>query len=290
MPRPRGLGKGLSALLSEQPSAVESGGDRPREISLDLIDPSPFQPRRRFGEEELNELAASIAEYGVIQPVVVRERGGRYELIVGERRVRASRLAGRQEIAAVVRAWSDAEALAAVLVENLQREDLNPIEAAHGLKRLMEELSWTQEQVAERVGKSRPHVANLLRMLQLDAEIQDLIAEGQLTVAHGKVLLGIDAERRVALARRAAAEGWTVKQLVAAAARDERPRAPKTADVHLQEIEARLRRALGTKVVFRGTAEKGRVEIAYRSVEELERIIGLLQQDGDSSSIDGFVV
>jgi ParB family chromosome partitioning protein len=290
MPRPRGLGKGLSALLSEQPSPVESAGERPQDIPLDLIDPSPFQPRRRFGEEELKELAASIAAYGVIQPVVVREREGRYELIVGERRVRASRLVGRREIPAVVRPWGDAEALAAVLVENLQREDLNPIEAAFGLKRLMEELGWTQEQAAERVGKSRPHIANLLRMLQLEAEIQDLVAEGRLTVAHGKVLLGVAGERRRTLARRAAMEGWTVRELMAAVERQERARAPKTADVHLQEIEVQLRRALGTKVVFRGTAEKGKVEILYRSVEELERIIELLQREGEPSPSEGFVV
>jgi len=290
MPRPRGLGKGLSALLSEQPSPVESTGERPQDIPLDLIDPSPFQPRRRFGEEELKELAASIAAYGVIQPVVVREREGRYELIVGERRVRASRLVGRREIPAVVRPWGDAEALAAVLVENLQREDLNPIEAAFGLKRLMEELGWTQEQAAERVGKSRPHIANLLRMLQLEAEIQDLVAEGRLTVAHGKVLLGVAGERRRTLARRAAMEGWTVRELMAAVERQERARAPKTTDVHLQEIEVQLRRALGTKVVFRGTAEKGKVEILYRSVEELERIIELLQREGEPSPSEGFVV
>lgn len=279
MPKARGLGKGLGALMAEQAARGEGAWDGTREIPLDLIDPSPFQPRRRFAEDSLQELAQSIAVHGVVQPVVVRERAGRYQLVLGERRVRASRLAGKTAVPALVRHWTDAEALEVALVENLQRDDLTPIEEAEGLRRLLDEFGWTQEQMAERIGKSRPHVTNLLRLLQLDPEAQSLVADGRLTVAHAKVLLGVPGERRAALARKAAADGWTVRQLAMMAARPDASTPRPLRDPHLHAVETRLRRRFGARVVLRGTAERGKVEIPYRSLEELERVLSLLDED-----------
>ncbi|MCL5967630.1 MAG: ParB/RepB/Spo0J family partition protein [Firmicutes bacterium] len=291
MPRQRGLGKGLSALLSEQASAQGPSRDEGvREIRLDLVDPSPFQPRRRFAEEALAELAASIREHGVLEPVVVRAAGPRYQLILGERRVRASRLAGRDAIPALVRQWDDRSAMEAALVENLQREDLTPMEEAHGIQQLMEQQGWTQEKAAERIGKSRPHVANLLRLLQLEQEIQALLDDGRLTAAHGKVLLSLTGERRRLLAERAASEGWTVRQLTMAAARPNSAVTRAVPDAHLKAAEADLRKRLGARVRLKGSPQHGRIEIPYRSLEDLERLLELLGREPDGEPPGDFAV
>lgn len=291
MPRQRGLGKGLSALLSEQPSSVAAVAQADvRQVALDQIDPNPYQPRHHFAEEALEELAASIREHGVIEPVVVRSMGSRFELIVGERRVKASRLAGRDTVPALVKAWDDRTVMEAALIENLQREDLTPMEEAHGIRRLMEHEGWTQEQAAERIGKSRPHVANLLRLLQLEAEIQFLLDEGKLTAAHGKVLLTLTGERRRVLAERAAREGWTVRELNLAAARPDEPLVRRPPDAHLKAAEADLRRRLGTRVLLKGSPQRGRIEIPYRSLAELERLLEVLGRDPEDEPPDDFAV
>jgi ParB family chromosome partitioning protein len=290
MGRPRGLGRGLSALIPEVGGVEVGPGDVGR-VPLEQIDPNPFQPRRQFAPEALAEMADSIRVHGVVQPVVVRPgHGGRYELVVGERRVRAARMAGLTEIPAVVREWDDRTVMEVGLVENLQRQDLNPVEEAEAFRRLVEDFGWTQEAVAERVGKSRSHVANYLRLLQLEAEILGWLEEGSLSVAHAKALLGVEGERRGILARRCVAEGWTVRQLNAAIARPEGPPPRAPGDPHLRGVEQRLRRRFGTRVTVKGSAERGRIEIPYRSLEELERIVELLEDENPGEAGEAFRV
>lgn len=291
MPKARGLGRGLSALIPERmPEEHRAASSLADEVALELIDANPWQPRRQFRETSLRELADSIGVHGVIQPVVLRSLGDRYQLVAGERRVRAARMAGLTSIPALVRAISDREAMELALVENLQRSDLNPIEESQAYQRLMDEFEWTQEEIGARVGKSRSHVANYLRLLQLEADIQQHIGDQTLTVAHGKVLLSVAGELRHLLAERASAEGWTVKQLEEAVKRGEVPRAPhqRTEDVHMKTVEAQLRRRFGTRVTLRGDSHKGRIEIPYRSLDELERLITLLEEERDGAG--GFVV
>lgn len=297
MGKPRGLGRGLSALIPERVgdgSVAEGGGavsDSEGSASLPVlaIDPNPYQPRRTFSESDISELAQSIRVHGVIQPIVVRRVGERYQLVAGERRVRAAKMAGLEEIPALVKVLTDRDAMEMALVENLQRSDLNPIEESMAYQKLIAEFQWTQEEIGARVGKSRSHVANLLRLLQLDERIQGWIGQQLLTVAHAKILLSVDEAKRWRLAERAVQEGWTVKQLQAAAERGEMPKpAPRGEDVHLKTVETALRRRFGTKVTVRGDAHKGRIEIPYRSLEELERLLAMLEDEPPPSG--GFVV
>ncbi len=297
MARKAGLGRGLSALMGDsdwqsakktEPQAA--GG--PLEVALENIVANPFQPRKEFAQEELAELAESVRAYGVLQPVVVRRQGTKYELIAGERRIRAAKMAGLSSVPAWVREASDEEMLALALVENLQRENLNPLEEAEAYARLAGELGWTQEEIATQVGRSRSHVANYFRLLQLEARIQAWVREGRLTMAHAKILLTVEEEgKRKALAGRAVAEEWSVRELerrrVSAEAAGRR--APEPADVHLAAIEEGLVRALGVGVKVRGDGREGRIEIRYRSVEELERLLGLLARpeagDGEAFTV-----
>src|SRR6266436_1793695 len=276
MPR-NALGRGLGALIRElegkkaepapiQPQAVTSGGAAvaparepvqagPHQIDIDLIDPSPYQPRTRFREEALDELARSIQSSGIIQPLVVRPIGNRFQLIAGERRWRAAQRAGLTKVSAIVRQVPDELALEMTLVENLQREDLNAIEAAHAFERLMHEFELTQEAVAERTGKDRATVANSIRLLKLEPEIQEWIEEGKLTAGHGRALLAVaDAQLRKRYAQRAARGGLTVRQIERLASRRLRG-APAPAQVHLdaniRSALEELQRHLGTKVLLR---------------------------------------
>jgi len=275
MPR-NALGRGLGALIREaepQPrtmpapppddvaigavsppvKAAMSAG--PQEIDIDLIDPSPYQPRTKFREEALEELARSIKASGIIQPLVVRPLGSRFQLIAGERRWRASQRAGLSRVAAIVRQVSDELALEMTLVENIQREDLNAIEAARAFERLMSEFQLTQEMVAERTGKDRATVANAVRLLKLEVDIQAWIEEGKLSAGHGRALLAVaDASLRMRYARRAARGGLTVRQIERLAAR--RIRGTQAAsDVHpdpnIRSALEELQRHLGTKVLLR---------------------------------------
>jgi ParB family chromosome partitioning protein len=292
MPRPRGLGRGLASLIPEKPPDG-AGPDLTgvQELPLDLLDPSPFQPRTAFAEEAMAELTASVRAHGVIQPIVVRPRsGGRYEIVVGERRVRACRAAGRDSIPAVVREWDDRTSMEAALVENLQRQDLNPMEEARAFRRLMEEFHWTQEEVAHRIDRSRPHVANMLRLLALPERIQEWIESGALSVAHGKALLSADEARWMDLAERAVAQEWTVRQLTAAIALPPGRPVRVPPDPHWKAEEARLRRRLGTRVRFRGSPERGRIEISYHSLGELERLLEMLNGEAGEEGKSPFVV
>ncbi|MCL4352545.1 MAG: ParB/RepB/Spo0J family partition protein [Firmicutes bacterium] len=290
MAKPRGLGRGLASLIPDKGTADASSDTGIVEILISLIDPNPFQPRKHFSPAEIAELSQSIVAVGILQPILLRPVDSRYQLVAGERRVRAAQAAGLDRVPAVIRSVSDAESMEMALVENLQRRDLNPIEEATAYWRLSEELGWTQESIGSRVGKSRSHIANLVRLLGLTDAIRERIASGDLSVAHAKILLSVAEDRREGLAERAVAEGWTVKRLQWEA---EQTAATKVAttrdtDVHLRAIEVSLRRNLGTRVVLRGNAGKGRIEIPYRSVEELERFLELLQ--GDRGSDPGFVV
>lgn len=293
MAKPRGLGKGLSALIPERvpEEPIKDSEQNYVAMELDAIEMNPFQPRKAFDDDELKSLAESIAVHGVIQPVLVRRIDRRVQLVAGERRVRAARMAGMSTIPAYVRDLSDRDMMEIALVENLQRSELNPIEEAKAFQRLISDFAWTQEQIGVRVGRSRSHVANYLRVLQLEDDVQEAIARQDLSVAHAKLLLSADESGRRELAHRAIQEQWTVKQLAAALDRESRAGADKSRqdDIHLRTVEVRLRRRFGTKVSLRGDAHKGKIEISYRSLGEFERILEILQEEKKESS-GGFVV
>ncbi len=276
------LGKGLSALIREPEvpvktiNVVESTG-APRQIDIDLIDPSPYQPRQRFREESLEELAQSIRSSGIIQPLVLRPQGHRFELIAGERRWRAAQRAGLHRVPAVLHDVPEEKALELTLVENIQREDLNPIEQARAFERLMAEFRLTQEDVATRTGKDRATVANAVRLLKLETAIQQMIEEGNLSAGHGRALLAIaDSDTRRELATRAAKGGLTVRQIEAIAAR--KPSATKTSqapalDANTRAAVEELERALGTKVALQPKGKRGgRLIIEYYDQEQLQGI------------------
>lgn len=280
----RQLGRGFEALF--QPTA-EGGfglleeGEATKKIKLSLIEPRPDQPRKYFGEEQLRELADSIAEHGVIQPIiVVPAENGYYQIIAGERRWRAAKLAGLAEIPAIVRSYSDVQAAEVALIENLQREDLNPIEEAAGYKNLMDKFGMTQDSISERVGKSRSNVANMLRLLNLEPEILVMVQNGEISAGHGRALLSVpERGRRLETARRIAAEGLTVREVEEIAkngsVKKKAPKKAKTAALY-PDIERRLGEKFGTKVIIKG-GEKGKVEIEFYNMDDLIRIVDLLQ-------------
>ena len=276
------LGRGLSALIREpepqksQTTHVDIKPGQPHQVDIDLIDPSPYQPRVRFREESLEELAQSIRSSGIIQPLVLRPMGTRYQLIAGERRWRAAQRAGLQRVPAVLREVPEEQALELTLVENIQREDLNPMEQARAFERLMNDFHQTQEDVAARTGKDRATVANAVRLLKLESAIQTMIEEGNLSAGHGRALLAIEsAELRKELALRAAKGGLTVRQVEALASR--KPGAAKQKVAHALDANTRaaieeLERALGTKVSLQPKAGKrpGRLLIEYYDDAQLQ--------------------
>jgi ParB family chromosome partitioning protein len=298
------LGRGLGALLggapitkppvpgtipSAHPAAASPLDERERvlRVSLDAIRPSPFQPRKDFSEESLRELANSIKEQGIVQPLIVREREGRFELIAGERRWRAAQLLGLGEIPIIVREADDRSVLELALIENLQRENLNPVEEAQGYAQLIEQFHLTQEEAAAKVGKSRAAVANALRLLKLAPAIQSDLRDGRLSVGHAKAILGLaDEKRQLIAAGRVLKEGLSVRQTEALVghlqARDSSPgaksdaAAPPARDAHLANLENQLRERLGTKVHLRYAQGRGALEISFYSDAELERILQIL--------------
>jgi ParB family chromosome partitioning protein len=276
----KGLGRGLRALIPEAETPAEG---EIVEIPVGRIEPAPFQARREFNEEAMEELAASIAEHGVMQPVVVRTLAGdRYQLIIGERRWRASQLAGLEKIPALVRDVDDLASSEMMLVENLQREDLNPLEEANAYRHLAEEFQLTQEEIARRVGKSRPFIANSLRLLQLPGEILDLLNRGLLSAGHAKVLLGLESGvGQSALAQQIVARKLSVRETEREAQRIQQARAPRPTaaiagpgrDVEMESLEERLRQLLGTKVRISFGRRSGKIEIEYYSKDELNRLL-----------------
>lgn len=277
----KGLGKGLSALI---PGASEARGDGKDEslsfeVAVERITPSPFQPRRIFDEAKISELASSIQNQGIIQPLVVRRKGDQYELIAGERRWRAAMKAGLERVPVVVRDASDHEALQLALVENLQREDLNPIEEASGYRRLQEEFQWSQEQMAERVGKSRSAIANSMRLLALPPEIQQEIAAGTLPAGQARALLALQSEPLIISAcREVIAKGLSTREtekLVRHLKFGKKRRREASLDPNLRSVVEEMQRALGTRVRLlpKSRSAKGKIEIEYYSLPDLERII-----------------
>ncbi len=250
--QPRATGGSGAAADARARETVHAG---PLQIDVDLIEPSPYQPRTRFREEALDELARSIQSSGIIQPLVVRPLGSRFQLIAGERRWRAAQRAGLTKVSAIVRQVPDELALEMTLVENIQREDLNAIEAARAFERLMDEFQLTQESVAERTGKDRATVANSIRLLKLEPTIQDWIEEGKLTAGHGRALLAVaDSPLRMRYAQRASRGGLTVRQIERLASRRSRTASPTAqihADANIRAAIDELQRHLGTKVLLR---------------------------------------
>jgi ParB family chromosome partitioning protein len=255
------------------------------QIDIDLIDPSPYQPRTRFREAGLDELARSIQSSGIVQPLVVRRIAGRYQLIAGERRWRAAQKAALSRVPVVVRDVPEEMALEMTLVENLQREDLNPIEQAHAFQRLTDEFRLTQEQVADRTGKDRATIANALRLLKLEEPIQELLEDGRVTAGHGRALLAIaDAKLRLALAKKIARGGMTVRQVERFAARNLKPRAsasPIPADPNTAAAIEELQRKYGTRVLIRPKilGRPGQLIFEYYDNSDLTRIYEQLVQE-----------
>jgi len=281
----KALGRGLGALLSAEGTATAT--EDPNTISIDLIDPSPLQPRGLFDEAKLDELAQSITANGVVQPLIVRPKQDRFELIAGERRWRAAQRAGLTRVPAIVRNVSDDRVLELALIENIQREDLNPIEEARAYKKLIDTVGLTQELVAERVGRDRSYVTNYLRLLRLPEDLQELVQAGRLSTGHARTLLGLPdvaAQRRIA--RKVIEHDWSVRateQAVRQLTEPKRGGANKSAkaeptDPNVRAAETRLRRHFGTQVrIVQATGSTaGKIELEYYNQGDLDRIYGLL--------------
>ena len=286
----KGLGKGLEALFGDLPpvEAQPAPSGKPLMLPLQKVEPNPNQPRRDFDPEELQELSESIAQHGIIQPLTVRALDtGFYQIIAGERRWRAARLAGVKEVPVVVMEADDRTVMELALIENLQRSDLNPIDEAAGISSLMEQCGLTQENAAERLGKSRPAIANSLRLLTLPEEIRELLKNGTLSAGHARCLVPLETERQLELAKMAVEFGWSVRRLEQECARkpaSERAEKPKNESTpELRHLERMARDVFGTKAVITGSEQSGKLTIPYKSAEDLQRIYELLetvQQNG----------
>jgi ParB family chromosome partitioning protein len=284
-PKRRALGKGLDSLLprAQASPAPETEGGKPREIPLDLIDHNPFQTRSKVNEEQLAELAASIAANGVVQPVLVRPlAGGRFQLIAGERRWRASQIAGKTTVPAILRQVSDEQAMEITIVENLQRADLNPMEQARAFERLSREFHMTQEQMAQRTGKDRATVANFLRLLKLPSSIQARVESGELTFGHARALLAFQhAEEMEAAAQRVVDRSLSVRQtesyvqeLIDPSRKAKKgPKPPAPVDANVRDAQERLQRALGLKVTIEDRNGRGKVIIEYARLEDFDALM-----------------
>jgi ParB family transcriptional regulator, chromosome partitioning protein len=273
----RGLGRGLGALLSSSPSE----GDTLVDVGVDEIEPNPNQPRKTFDSKALDELTASIRASGVIQPIIVRRQATGYQLVAGERRWRAARQAGLPRVPAIVREVTDAESLELALVENLLREDLNPMEEAEAFDKLLARFEWTQEELAQRIGKERSSIANALRLLRLPQVIQDDLRTGRLTMGHARALLALTTStEQLKLRDEILAHDWSVRATedtvrTVTAGRPPRPK-QRRRSAEMAALEDALQRALMTRVRLIGTERHGRIEVSYANADELERLAALL--------------
>ena len=296
----KGLGKGFAALLADTQEdyskfSFDDYGEEGQEIKNSVIEidinsivPNPNQPRKVFNEQALQELADSIALHGVIMPIVVNKKGDKYMIIAGERRWRASRLAGKKSIPAIIKDYTEREVKEISLIENLQREDLNPIEAANAMKQLMDEYGITQEDLAERIGKSRSAVANTLRLLTLEEEVIQMVSDGSLSQGHARALITLPKEVQLSIARKAVAKRMSVREVEQAvkdyynppeeARKAKRARQEAGMSVELKDLIVRMQRRFGTKVSAIGNDKKGRIYIDYYTRDDLDRISELLDK------------
>lgn len=279
----KGLGKGINALFNN----VEGEEESVQNIELKLIEPNPFQPRKNFDKAAINELSDSIKIHGVLQPIILRNAKKGYQIVVGERRFRASKEAGLKEIPAVVRDMTDAEMMELSVIENLQREDLSPMEEAESYQFLMSNLELTQSKLAERVGKSRPYIANFVRLLTLPEVVQDYLRDGSLSAGHGRALLGLKTKKIIVpLAEKSIKEALTVRQLeklvtdINENVSRETVKAPRV-PIFIRETESQLRNKFGTAVNIKRRDKKGKIEIEFLSDDDLDRILEILDVQFD---------
>ncbi|MBE6024281.1 MAG: ParB/RepB/Spo0J family partition protein [Cellulosilyticum sp.] len=279
----RGLGRGLNALLSDEALSVASDGENlVKLVNINDVEPNLGQPRKSFDEDELHELSKSVLEHGIIQPLVVREKSGKYEIVAGERRYRAARLAGLTEIPVIIKTFSEQQTLEVALVENIQRQDLNPMELACAYSLLMDRFDLSQEQVADKVGKSRPSVANIMRLLKLNPYVQEKLRENEITFGHARALLAIK-EAKVqkdltdAIVEKQLSVRDVEKQVQALTnKKEDKTKVKELYNPFYREIQDRLQKLLGTKVCISKGSKKGKIEIEYYSDDELERILQLI--------------
>jgi ParB family transcriptional regulator, chromosome partitioning protein len=284
----RALGRGLSALLSDSISVV-APGEELQEVDIDLIDPNPDQPRLRFNEDKLNELAQSIRANGLVQPLLLRRSAnGRYQIVAGERRWRAAQRAGLHGVHAVVRNIPDSKLLELALIENIQREELNPIEEASAYQRLIHNLGLTQDEVAQQVGKDRSSIANYLRLLKLPEDVQRMLEDELISMGHARALLGLDTKDQIRrLANEVAEKKLSVRQTEQAVKRATSPQSPgerstpSSNDANIRAAELKMKRFLGSQVRIHMGNNGGRIEIDFGSASELDRIYSIIMRKSD---------
>jgi len=284
----KALGKGLSALLPRKPvpmpqptTEVVAAGTQVASIPIAQIEPNPLQPRITFDASRLQELANSIEKNGILQPILIRRKGPHFELIAGERRLRAAKLAGLSEVPAIVQDYADDRVLEIALIENIQREDLNPIETAQALERLAREMNLSHEEIATRTGKDRSTITNMIRLLRLPSDVQLLVAERRLSMGHARAILGLaKPEHQTQIAEKAAAQGFSVRQVERLVKKINQPRDPSETplqDPNIRAAVAELENALGTRVrIIEKSDQRGRIEIEYYSQEDLQRVYELI--------------
>lgn len=274
----KGLGKGIDALFREESVHKE---DQIQQIAVAKILANPFQPRKTFDEVAIEELAASILEHGIIQPIIVRKNGKKYEIVAGERRYRAAKMAGLTEVPVIVKDFDEQQMMEVAILENLQREDLTPIEEAEAYNSLIVKLNFTQDDLAQRLGKSRPHIANLIRLLQLPDDVRELVNEGKLTMGHGRALLGLKNKRLIPeVANKVMKDHLNVRQLekYIQDANEAVSRETKVTkkDIHTEATESQLREYFGTQVQIKKAKNRGKIEIEFYSEDDLQRILEIL--------------
>ena len=282
----KGLGKGLDAFF---PSMEAEKEEVIKEINLKELRPNPYQPRKVFEKEAIEELKASILEHGILQPIIVRKSIKGFEIVVGERRFRAAKEANLEVIPAVIRELSEQQMMELAVLENLQREDLSPIEEGHAYQLLMRKLNFTQEELAKRLGKSRPHIANHVRLLSLPPAIQEMITDGTISMGHGRALLGLkNKEKLPLLVEKTVKDGLNVRQLEYLiqqlnedVSRETTKETKDTKNVFIKEQETFLRERFGTTVNIKQSKNKGKIEIEFFSEDDLERILHLLESNQD---------
>jgi ParB family chromosome partitioning protein len=275
----RGLGKGLNALIT---SNLIEEGEQVKEVSISEIRPNPYQPRKEFEQSAIDELALSIKEHGIIQPLIVRKSIKGFELVAGERRLRAAKATRLKQVPVVVKAYTDQQLMEIALIENLQRENLNPLEEAEAYEKLIAHHEYTQEQLAQKIGKSRPHVANMLRLLQLPEKIRKMVSTSELSMGHARALLTLDKEQvQLQLAKDVMEKGLSVRQLeelvkqLNVSRETKKKKTAKTEPV-LIEMEEWLRSHFGTSVKIKKGTKRGKIEIDFYSQEDLQRILDIL--------------